>query len=84
MVRTINKRFSNITDEEEKSWFSEKRKKEIVNTLRGKKKHDTKEEKLYDTNKIELPTNEWNKHITAFWGESIRNMKIQLLNNGIH
>ena len=133
MVRTINKIFSNITGEEEKSWFGEKIKKEIcirkkynrekrnepdkckrevlggkyqeqkyktqriikeeinkyerkitniikkekghkklwdiVNTLRGKKKHDTKEERLYDTNEIELPTKEWNKHITTFWGE---------------
>ena len=32
-------------------------------------KHNTKEEKLYDTNEIELPTKEWNKHITAFWVE---------------
>ena len=40
-----------------------------MNTLRGKKKHDTKEEKLYDMNEIELPTKEWNKHITAFWEE---------------
>ena len=42
---------------------------DIVNTLRGNKKHDMKEEKLYDTNEIELLTKEWNKHITAFWGE---------------
>ena len=133
MVRTINKRFSNISGEEEKPWFGEKIKREIsirkkynrerrnepdkckrevlgrkyqeqkyktqriikeeinkyerkitniikkekghkklwdiVNTLRGKKKHDPKEEKLYDMNEIELPTKEWNKHITAFWGE---------------
>ena len=30
MVRTINKRFSNITGEEEKSWFGEKIKKKLV------------------------------------------------------
>ena len=37
-------------------------------------------------NEIELPSKEWNKHITAFGGggEFIRNMTIQLLNNGIH
>ena len=29
MVKTINKRFSNITGEKEKPWFGEKRKKEI-------------------------------------------------------
>ena len=29
MVRTINKRFSNITGEEEKPWFCEKIKREI-------------------------------------------------------
>ena len=29
MVRTINKRFSNITGEEEKQWFGEKIKREI-------------------------------------------------------
>ena len=29
MMRTINKRFSNITDEEEKTWFCEKIKREI-------------------------------------------------------
>ena len=40
---------------------------DIVNTLRGKKKHDTTEEKLYDINKTELPTEEWTEHITAFW-----------------
>ena len=33
------------------------------------RKHDTKEEKLYHTNEIELPTKQWNKHITAFWWE---------------
>ena len=32
MVRTINKRFSNITGEEEKPWFVEKIKSEIKNT----------------------------------------------------
>ena len=57
---------------------------DIVNTLRGKKKHDRKEEKVYDTNEIKLPTKEWNKHITVFGGKSIRNMEIQLLNIGIH
>ena len=31
---------------------------DIVNTLRGNKKHETKEEKLYDMNEIELPTKE--------------------------
>ena len=40
---------------------------DIVNTLRGQKKHDTTEEKLYDINETELPTEEWTEHITAFW-----------------
>ena len=149
MVRTINKRFSNITGEEEKPWFCEKIKREIsirkkynrerrnepdkckremlgrkymeqkkktqqlikeeinkyerkitddirkekghkklwdiVNTLRGKKKHDTTEEKLYDINETELPTEEWTEHITAFWGKkSTRSIQIHSLNNGIH
>ena len=35
--------------------------------MRGKKKHDTTEEKLYEINETELPTEEWLEHITAFW-----------------
>ena len=39
----------------------------VVNTLRGKKKHHTIEEKLYDINETELPTEEWTEHIADFW-----------------
>ena len=138
MVRTLNKRFSNITGEEKKTWFYEKIKREIslgkkytrerrnepgkckrymlgrkymeqkkkspkiikeeikkyerqitddirkekghkklwniVNTLRGKKKHNNTEGKLYNINETELPTEEWTEHIYiyySFWGKSL-------------
>ena len=35
--------------------------------MRGKKKHETTEEKLYDINETELPPEEWSEHITDFW-----------------
>ena len=38
----------------------------MVNKLRGKTKHATTEEKLYDINENGLPTEEWTEHITAF------------------
>ena len=48
MVRTINKRFSNITGEEEKPWFCEKIKREISirNNLLKKKLTNMKEKLL--------------------------------------
>ena len=53
----------------EKLLMTLEKKKDIRNygTLRGKKKHDTTEEKLYDINETELPTDEWTEHITAYW-----------------
>ena len=56
-IKEINKYERKITDDirkeqgHKKSW-------DIVNTLREKKKHDTTEEKLYDINETELPTEE--------------------------
>ena len=35
--------------------------------MRGKKKHDIIEEKLYDINETELPAEGCIEHITAFW-----------------
>ena len=62
----INKYERKITDDIRKE-KGHKKLWDIVNTLRGKKKHDTTEEKLYDINETELPTEEWTEHITAFW-----------------
>ena len=56
-INKYERKITNIIKKErghKKSW-------DIANTLRGKKKHDRKEEKLYDMNEIELPTKEWNK-----------------------
>ena len=62
----INKYERKITDDirKEKGY---KKLWDIVNTLRGKKKHETTEEKLYDINETELPLEEWTEHITDFW-----------------
>ena len=54
-----------LTNMKEKILMTLEKRKDIVNTLRGKKKHDTTEEKLYDINKTELPTEEWTEHITV-------------------
>ena len=61
----INKYERKITDDNRKE-KGNKKLWDIVNTLRGKKKQDTTEEKLYDINETELSTEEWTEHITDF------------------
>ena len=62
----INKYERKITDDIRKE-KGHKKLWDIVNTMRGKKKHETTEEKLYDINETELPLEEWTEHITDFW-----------------
>ena len=64
----INKYERKITDDIRKE-KGHKKLRNIVNTLRGKKKHDTTKEKQYDINETEFPTEEWTEHIRSFLGK---------------